>query len=68
MSVADYIKKLTELTHSEEQSPPTDAANVLRDLDEAERALEEIGANLEPPFFDIPLTARVETRQAESHR
>jgi hypothetical protein len=53
MSVADYIKDLSEHNQTDENS------KVLKDLEEVESTLRDIGVSLEPRFFDISLAARI---------
>jgi len=59
MSVADYIKALAASERGEAQSQALEASNVLKELEEVEATLREIGVSLEPRFFDISLTARI---------
>jgi hypothetical protein len=59
MSVADYIKELSASRQGDEQSQVPEASSALKDLEEVESTLREIGVSLEPRFFDISLTARI---------
>jgi hypothetical protein len=60
MSAADYIKELTASRRNDpHENPWRDGFDALRDLEEVEATLREIGAELEPDFFDISLTARI---------
>jgi hypothetical protein len=59
MSVADYIKELAASKRGEEQRQAREASSALKDLEEVENTLREIGVSLEPRFFDISLTARI---------
>ena len=59
MSVVDYIKQLSTSQNDPNESALRQGFNLLKDLEEVETTLREIGADLEPDFFDISLTARI---------
>lgn len=59
MSVADYVKELCASKQDEGHGRTPDASSALKDLEEVESTLREIGVSLEPRFFDVSLTARI---------
>ncbi len=59
MSTVDYIKQLSAARNDPRESPLRQSLNALKDLDEVERTLREIGADLEPNFFNVSLWARI---------
>jgi hypothetical protein len=59
MSVVEEIKRLSAFAQDKDaEGRRMDEFNQLRDLQEVEAALKEIGVSLEPTF-DISLTARI---------
>jgi hypothetical protein len=62
MSVVDYIKQLSDSHGNTNEKAFREGFNALRDIEEVETTLREIGVNLEPDFFDVSLTARIGTR------
>jgi hypothetical protein len=59
MSTVDYIKRLSASGNDPRENPLRQEFNALKDLEDVERTLREIGVELEPDFFDVSLTARI---------
>jgi hypothetical protein len=59
MSVADYIRELSNCQEGPERSQTDESSRLLKDLEEVESTLRGIGVSLEPRFFDISLAARI---------
>ena len=53
MSVADYIRELSNPKEGSEHRQTDDSSTLLKDLEEVESTLRDIGVTLEPRFFDI---------------
>jgi hypothetical protein len=59
MSVADYIREISKPREGTEYRLTDESAALLKDLEEVESTLRDIGVALEPGFFDISLSARI---------
>jgi len=59
MSSADYINQIANAPEEPGVSQDNAYRDLLKDLDEVESTLREIGVTLEPRFFDISLVSRV---------
>lgn len=59
MSAADYIRELSKPTEGAEHRLTDESVALLKDLEEVESTLRDIGVALEPRFFDISLSARI---------
>lgn len=59
MSVADYIRELSNPKEGAEHGQTNEGFNLLKELEEVESTLRDIGVSLEPRFFDVSLAARI---------
>jgi hypothetical protein len=59
MSVADYITEISKPSKEVEPTQAHEASDLLKDLEEVEATLRDIGVALEPRFFDVSLAARI---------
>jgi hypothetical protein len=59
MGVADYIRQISSAREGAEPGQTNEGPNILKDLEEVEAILRDIGVTLEPRFFDVSLAARI---------
>lgn len=59
MGVADYIREISDCKEGSEQCRTHEGYDLLKDLEEVESTLRDIGVRLEPRFFDVSLAARI---------
>jgi len=59
MSIADYVREISNPREGTESDQANECRDLLKDLEEVESTLRDIGVTLEPRFFDVSLSARI---------